>query len=447
MNKFTAFNLKPELISALSDSGFISASPIQEKTIPLLLKKNNVLALAPTGTGKTLAYLIPIINNLIDNQKLQAIIISPTAALMDQIEKVAKDILSKLDYRSDALKVLHSKKDFTRSNPLLILTTLPLVKDIYSKYPVDQLSYIVIDEGDMITFDGFDEYLPVLKGAIAKGLVSFFSASLNIQDIKKVKSYFKIKSVIDVRSSLITSENVKHHYVNLRSIDKVEGLKKLLENINSFKTIVFTSSKNDLYKYASEFKAAGIKFVLLSGDLEKREIKQAIEAFKKPTSRLLLATDYASRGLDIPDVDAIISLDLPKDSDYYFHRAGRAGRFDKGGDSYIFYSEDNEKSVTDLKALIRRGVKGDLIIVSKNGVKFSKGPYVFKNLGKKDQSNDKLQKQIRHAIMETKSNKVKPGYKKKVLKAVEKVKRKHRMKVVRTNIARAGGNANDYHED
>ncbi len=445
--KFSSFNLNKEVISSLTQCGFTTASQIQSKCLPPLLKGENILGLAPTGTGKTLAYLVPIINNLEPDKHLQAIIIVPTIALMDQIREVANDLLSNLSFPTNTLKVIKNKKDYNRSDPSIIITTLSQLKEVYSHYAVNNLKYLIIDEGDMITFDGFNQELSILKNPINKGIVSFFSASLNIQDITKIKRFFKIKNVVDVRSSLITAENVKHHFVNIRSVDKFQALKIMLKELNPYKAIIFCSSKKELYSLDSKLKKDGIDHLLISGDLDKREIKQALKNFADPKSHLLIGSDYASRGLDIPDVDCVISYDLPSKTEYYFHRAGRSGRFNREGDSYIIYSEDDNISVENIKTLLRRGVNGDLIILSKNGLKTSNGPYVFKNLGKKDQSNEKLQKQIRHAVMKTKSDKVKPGYKKKVKKAVEKVKLKHRMKIVRTNIAKSGGNAQDYHED
>ncbi len=444
---FRSFALSNELTTVLSNQGFTKVSSIQAKTIPLLLKKENVLGLAPTGTGKTLAFLVPIISNLVKDGHLQAIIISPTVVLIDQIKSVANKILKDLGYPEDSLKAIKSKADFTKADPLIVVTTLSQLKELFSHYKSENLNYIIIDEGDMVAFDGFEEQLTILKGSIAKGIVSFFSASLSIQNIKRIKSFFNIKNIVDARDEGINNTTISHHLVNIRSSDKYEALKILLKGIKYYKAVLFVSSKKELYQLADKLKNDDIDFLLLSGDLEKREIKKTSDAFSKPQHSLLVASDYASRGLDFKEVDTVISYDLPKDTDYYFHRAGRAGRFYSEGDSFIMYSEDDEKSSSDIKAILRRGVKADLFVISKGELKLTREKYVFKNLGKKDQSTDKLQKQIRHAVMQTKSKKVKPGYKKKVKKAVEKVKRKHRMKVVRTNIAKAGGNAADYHED
>jgi ATP-dependent RNA helicase CshB len=430
----------------LKDSGFTYVSPIQEKVIPRLLKGRSVLALAETGSGKTLAYAVPIVNDLVNSGHVQAVILSPTAALLGQIREVLLSLLKPFSFPEDAIKAIYGNKDITRAHPDIILTTVSLFPKLLSSYPMNDLKRVVIDEGDMIAFDGFDDVLGSLRGPKEKHQISFFSASLNVQDVKRIQKAFGIDEVIDVRAG-ITSAGVDHHLVSIRGLDRKEALRLFLAATKPFKAIVFFSTKDALYETAAVFKEEGIPFLLVEGGLDKRDILRTLEDFKKDENPLLLATDYASRGLDIPDVSAVISYDLPKDSDYYFHRAGRSGRFDRKGDSFVFYDEDEEEEVWKAEELIRRKVSFDALFLSKGGLRKGKSAYQFKNLGKKDQSNDKLQKQIRHAVALSSTHEVKPNYKKKVRKAVEKVKFRHRQKIVLTNIARAGGDVRDFHSD
>ncbi|MFA6829559.1 MAG: DEAD/DEAH box helicase [Bacilli bacterium] len=443
-----SLNLKKEVVEILKDNGFFSFSDIQSQAIPKMLKGESVLGLALTGTGKTLAYLVPIINDLVDDGHVQAVILSPTVGLLDQIKSVCSMFLSALGFPEDSIKSIKGNNDFTRSKPDIILTTPSMYDSLRSHYPFNELKRVIIDEGDMVAFDGFADVLGALKSAKEKKIISFFSASLNIQDIKKVKNTFNISNIVDVRNSLITNKTVLHHLVNYRGNDKDAALSLFLKmKTDLLKSIVFVSRKADLFVLDEYLKDRKIKHFVLHGDMDKRDISKTLSDFNKADFAILLASDYASRGIDISDVHDIISVDLPKDLDYYFHRAGRAGRFNESGDSYVFYSEDDEDSIKKVKDLIRRGVSFDHYILSSDGLKKSKAKYQFKNLGKKDQSNELLQKQIRHAVELTKSNRVKPNYKKKVSREVEKVKEKHRMKVVLTNIARSGGNAADYHVD
>lgn len=444
---FGSTALKKEILDILKDDGFEKMSPIQAKSIPLMIKNKNVLGLAPTGTGKTLSYVLPIVNDLENDGHVQAVILSPIVALLDQIKSVFEEFTLKLGFPSDSVKAIYSQSDFNRAKPLVLLITPSLYTSALSHYPINKLKRVIIDEGDMVIFDGFKEALEALKKARDKKMISFFSASLNVQDIKKVKSTFLINDVVDVRNT-ITSKSVSHHMVNIRQLSKAEALMTFLSEKKPFKTIIFVSKKEDLMNLSIELKKDGLHHLLVHGAMDKREIKKTLDDFRKDEENILLASDYVSRGLDIPDVECIISLDLPKDTQYYFHRAGRAGRFNAPGDSFVFYSEDDEESVKAISDLLRRSTVMDSYIISQGKLKKNKDAYQFRNLGKKDRAeSEQLQKKIRHAVNKNKSTKVKPNYKKKVAKAVDIVKEKHRRKIVLTNIAKNGGNAKDYHVD
>lgn len=442
---FGSLALSKATVDALKEEGFEWLSPIQARAIPALLRGKNVLALSPTGTGKTLSYVVPIVERLDGGEGLQAILLSPTVALLDQVAGVFRALLTDLGIREDALKIARSNKDFTRSHPKILLTTPHLYEQALSRYDTSKLSFVVIDEGDMVTFDGFEDVVSTLQGAIDKGIVSFFSASLGVQEIKRVRKAFHIDTVLDLRES-ITPGGVKHHVVLCKGMAKEEALLSFLSVDHPFKAIVFVSTKEEVRPLEKQIRDLGLPVVSITGEDDKREIRQKIEGFKKAKTGLLLATDYVSRGIDVPDCTEVISADLPLHLDYYFHRAGRTGRFLKKGDSYILLYED-EENTKRARQLVRRGLSFDYLNLTKVGLKETKGAYQFRNLGKKDQSNEKLQKQIRHAVNKTKSRKVKPNYKKKVSRAVDIVKEKHRRHVVLTNIARKGGNARDFHEE
>ena len=442
---FGSLNLKKEVIDALSKEGFLFLSPIQQASIPPLLKHRSVLALAPTGTGKTLSYVVPILNNLEEGDYCQAIVLSPTVALLDQIKDVFLSLLVGCGFHKEDVKVIRARKDFTLLRPKIVLTTPALYPDVLSRLDTKRLSYVIIDEGDMVYFDGFRECLSSLKGAIEKKIVSFFSASLGVQEITRVRKAFQCQETIDLRKT-ITSEGVRHHFVVAKGMDRDDALLSFLRVHDSYKAILFVSRKEDVFPLKKLLADSGRTVLAITGEDDKREIRRKIETFRKEKTGLLLATDYVARGIDVKDCREVISIDLPRNSDYYFHRAGRTGRFLEEGDSYILLYED-EKLLDKARDLVRRGLSFDYLTLSDKGLRPQKGPYQFRNLGKKDQSNERLQKQIRHAIGKTKCDKVKPNYKKKVSKAVDLVKLKHRKKVVLTNIARKGGNATDFHSD
>lgn len=444
---FKSTALNSVLTSALEKEGFVNRSPIQAKVIPLRLKGKNVLGVAPTGTGKTLSYLCPVLSDLKDDGHVQAVILSPTVALLSQIKDVASKLLDDMGFSKGAVKAIYDEKDFTKSSPLIVLITPSLYPKVTSHYPVNELKRVIIDEGDRIAFDGFASCLTSLSKAKERGRISFFSASVKEQDRTRIKKRFHILNVVDVRKE-ITNKSVTHHRVDIRTSSKAEALKAFLEQKKPYKTIAFVSSKEELYKVSEELKKRNVHFLFVHGALDKRLIKQTRDKFRKDEEHLLLASDYVSRGIDIPQVDTIISLDLPFDLDYYFHRAGRAGRFDAPGNSYFFVSDSDEDQLQKAKDLNKRGLIFDTLILSNGILRQSRGNYEFKNRGKKDRAeNEKLQKQIRHAVNKTKTKKVKPNYKKRVKRAVDLVKLKHRKKVVLTNIIKSGGNAQDFHRE
>jgi|GEM_PF-293606 len=446
-----AFRLDQRLVDGLKKQGITKFSDIQGKAIPKLLRKQSVLGLSPTGTGKTLAYVLPSLQDLIDHPEatgVRTIVLSPTVALLFQVQEVFRSFFNDLALPPETVRVLKERRDLLKEKtPKILLSTPALLNEARKSLSFKDVQYVILDEGDMVVYDGFFDDLPVLKTFAEKSLVSFFSASLSIAEINRIKKLFRIRDVVDVRELAVTSLTVRHHLVDRRGLEKNEALLLLLSSplLPSGRRAVFASEKKDVYGLQEFLKKNGVKAYLVTGDLEKREIKQALEAFSKDPYGLLVASDYASRGLDLPDLAAVLSLDLPKDLDYYFHRAGRSGRMGKSGDSYLLYDEDDGKEVQRVLDLIGRKVSFDHFVLSRNGLRASKAPYEFRNLGKKDQSNEKLQKEIRHAVELNKSKKVKPNYKKKVAKAVDRVKEKHRMKVVLTNLAKSGKNARDFH--
>ena len=189
---FGSTALKPEIVNLLKEDGFLTMSDIQAKTIPQLLRGKNVLALSETGTGKTLAFALPILSMLEENDSVEAIILSPTVALLDQIKSVFESFTRRLGFKEDAVKTIYSKNDYNRSKPKIVLTTPTMFLSLSSHYVLANVKHIIIDEGDMILFDGFDDSLKNMAKFIDKKLVSFFSASLKEQQIKGVKSKLKI---------------------------------------------------------------------------------------------------------------------------------------------------------------------------------------------------------------------------------------------------------------
>ena len=231
----------------------------------------------------------------------------------------------------------------------------------------------------------------------------------------------------------MTASNVSHYLIDIRHNDVLTSLVEVIDCIKPYLLLVFASKKetaNEIYSYlrARKYKAA-----LLTGDLDARERKSIIRRVKNDEFTILVCSDMAARGLDIPDVSDVINVDLPNNLEFYYHRAGRTGRFNKTGNCYTFYN--NDKTAKPL-ALIKNGVQFKYFVLRDKELVPGKG--IEKSHPTKRKVDEELQNKIQKAKAQirSKDKKVKPGYKKKQKQAIEKVKAKHRREIIRKDIRR-----------
>lgn len=417
--------LNKNLVDKLSNLNYTICSQIQEKAIPTINKNTiNTICLAPTGTGKTLTYLIPVFNDIKDNL-LNCLIVVPTTTLGEQIFKICQEL--KKNYKDDLsitfLKNEYDLNKFKESANILIIVP-SLIDKLSKSYNLKTLTRVIIDEGDMIAFDGFAEELSSIK-FLTKATIHLFSASLNEHEVNTLKKILGSAKIIDVRENGTNNQNITHYLVDKKHYSNLEAIQKIVEYANPYKTIIFVSNKKDILPLSKELYKNGVDHRTLQGDLDDNIIKNTIKDFKDNKFYILLASDFASRGLDIEDVDCVISIDLPKDLTYYLHRAGRAGRFDRVGKSFVLYTENDETQINNLK---NKNIKFSNLSLTFDGIKEAKK--TFQKPTVKKSNNPVLEAKIKQAARKARSNKVKPNYKKKVKLAVERVKRKHRQGIV-----------------
>ena len=421
--------LSERVIKALNNLSYFECSPIQEKAISALYKNKSILALAPTGSGKTLAYMVPIFNDLDIDKNLQDIIVVPTSALGNQIYSVFQSFKKEMNLNT-SITLLKNENDLNsyKNTAQILIVTPSIFANISKSYNMKDLKRVIVDEADMIAFDGFDDNLVNIKQNYSVP-ISLFSATLNEHEVSQLKKLMHFDVTYDVRENNKTSANVTHHIVDIKHFTTYEALIKLLNAINPYKTIIFVSKNEDLDKISKQLFKDGVDHIVLSGQLNKREIKNAMYDFKDNKSYILLSSDFGARGLDIDDVDTIISVDLPANHiDYYYHRAGRTGRFNNKGNSYVL-AKDGDKAV---KSLLEKDIKFVFHSLTKDGMK-DETKFAPKGRPAKAK-NEKLEQEIKRVARKTRSTKVKPCYKKKVRWAVEQVKRRHKEKIIKTNI-------------
>lgn len=433
--KFSSYSLDKELLSSLNKNGYIEATPIQEKTLVKALKGQSFIAKSETGSGKTHAYLIPLINNLSPEiNKVQSIIIEPTIELCLQAHNFAEEIQKSFPYfKSTVFASSVLKEDVSGINkcelPTILITTPGRLKELLFVNKIIETRFIksiVLDEADMLLEgDNSVDVIDIMDKIDAKQKM-IFTATMKEHQISSLKKLFSINDMIDVNRKNYSSNNVSHHFVDIKHRHLDEALKIFLSTVNPYFTLIFASKKKLINEVYTKLCHDGINCTLISGDISIRERKNILKRVNDGEFSIVLCSDLASRGLDLEMVSHVISLDIPENIDYYYHRAGRTGRYKNHGDSYIFY--DDELNVK-AKNQLEKKLSFDYLILRNEGLKIDKK---HSSLPKK--KNEKLEAEIKKELAKVRSKKVKPGYKKKMKEAVKRAKENHKKKIIMENL-------------
>ena len=431
------------MIEALKKQNYIEPSPVQLKIIPKALQGKSLLCQSETGSGKTHAYLIPLIEKIDTSlPRLQAIIITPSRELSRQVYEFARpfqDYFQKLKIR-----LISSEEDRTASSsglsiaPHIVIGTPGRLKDILSdSYELNLrgVKTLVLDEADMLMELGYFDSIDALYSLLGENVQTMvFSATLEEGLKHRLEKYIGTNFSFDNEDNKASS-NVTHHLVDIKHVGKIEALKNFLSIKNPYLAIVFASKKEDVRKTYDALKEDGYSVTMFSSDLESRKRRSTIKLIKDNKFQIIVASDLLARGIDIEDVTDVISLDLPNELEYYYHRAGRTGRFNKKGDSYVFYNSDSTRLPNEL---IKKGVKFDFLILKNNELAPDPvGLLPKKKFTKKKPLSEEESKEIKIAKAKTRSKQVKPAYKKKQKWAVERVKNKYRRKAIQKSIRKA----------
>lgn len=435
---FKAINLSNKMISSLQRQGFYEPSEIQIRSIPKALKGETLMVQSATGTGKTLAFLIPIIENIdFRNQSIQAIIIVPTRELAQQVYDFAIPFTKefsdlKIKLFKSGIEKEESSKGLSILPHIAIGTPGRLADILVNSVSLKTVNTIVLDEADMLLREGFFGEIDKIVEKTNKPRFLVYSATLESNLSHELERYIGPNMPV-INEETMTSSNVTHYLVDIRHNDVISSLINTIEIIKPYLLLVFASKKETANEIYSSLRAKKYKAALLTGDLSARERKSVIRQVKNDDVYILVCSDMAARGLDIPDVSDVINVDLPNNLEFYYHRAGRTGRFNKKGNCYTFYNNDK---VAKPLALIQNGIKFKYLVLKEN--EFLEGHPIQKTHQTRRKVDEELQNEIRKikAKTSTKNKKVKPGYKKKTKQAIEKAKQKHRREIIRKDIRR-----------
>ena len=435
---FKGINLSSQMIASLNRQGFTNPSQIQLRAVPKALKGETLMVQSATGTGKTLAFLVPIIEKVdFLNQNIQAIIIAPTRELAQQIYDFAIPFTKEFPN----LKIKLFKSGIEREEsaqglsipPHIAIGTPGRLADILpGKVSLKLVNTVVLDEADMLLREGFFGEIDKIVDQTNKPRFLVYSATLESNLAHELEKYIG-PNIPVINEETMTASNVTHYLIDIRHNDVLTSLVEVIEAIKPYLLLVFASKKETANELYAGLRARKYKAALLTGDLDTRERKSIIRRVKDGEFYILVCSDMAARGLDIPDVTDVINVDLPNNLEFYYHRAGRTGRFNKTGNCYTFYS--NDKTAKPL-ALIKNGVVFKYKVL-RDG-QLVDGKAIEKSHPTKRKVDEELQNKIQKVKAQTRSKdkKVKPGYKRKQKEAIEKVKKQHRREIIRKDIRR-----------
>ena len=356
--RFEDLGLCPEIMKAVKNMGFEEASPIQAKAIPAMLEGKDIIGQAQTGTGKTAAFGIPLLEKIDPkNKKLQAIVLCPTRELAIQ---VAEEIRNLAKYMH-AIKVLpiYGGQEIVKqirslkSGTQLIIGTPGRVMDHMRRKTVkmENVHTVVLDEADEMLNMGFREDIEtILEGVPEERQTVLFSATMPKPILDITKRFQKNAELIKVTKKELTVPNIEQFYYEVKPKNKEEVLSRLLDIYNPKLSVIFCNTKKQVDLLVNGLLGRGYFAAGLHGDMKQAQRYRVMDRFRKGKTEILVATDVAARGIDVEEVEAVFNYDLPQDDEYYVHRIGRTGRAGRVGRSFSFVTG---KEVYKLKEIQR----------------------------------------------------------------------------------------------
>ena len=341
--KFNEFNLSPAILKGIEAMGFEEASPIQAQSMAPLLEGRDVIAQAQTGTGKTAAYGIPMLERVEKKGSLQGLVLCPTRELCLQVANE----LANLGAYKKGVKILpvyggtsiERQIRALKGGVQIVVGTPGRVMDHMRRKTLrfDDLSMAILDEADEMFDMGFrDDMRTILDETPADRQTCFFSATME-KDIMDFSAKFqRDPEIIRIKHKQLTVENIEQYYLEMKASMKPEILSRLVDIYDPTLAIVFCNTKKRVDDLVSEMASRGYAVDGLHGDLKQNQRDAVMKRFRNSSIDMLVATDVAARGIDVGDVDMVVNYDLPQDEEYYVHRIGRTARAGRKGLSFSF---------------------------------------------------------------------------------------------------------------
>ena len=340
-NSFNELNINNSIVVGLEKQNITIPTGIQETAIPFALENKDIIAEAHTGTGKTLAFLIPIFEKInIEKREMQAIILAPTHELVVQIESQIKLLSTNSGINVTSLSIMGESniekqiKKLKEVKPHIIVGSPGRILDLIKKKKITAhtIKTIVLDEADNLLSKNKPVIIKdIIKSTMKDRQLMFFSASINKETLNLAKTLVKDVEIIKIENKSEINPKIEHICILGSLRDRFENLRKLLAAEQPQRAIVFVNNNTDLRQINEKLQYHKVKSTAIYGNASKEERQRALDAFRRGKCNVLVSSDLSARGLDIPEVSHIISLDFPVNPDEYLHRAGRTARGDNSG--------------------------------------------------------------------------------------------------------------------
>lgn len=351
---FKEFNLDSKVYKAVARCGYDTPTPVQEAAIPVILEGSDLIACAQTGTGKTAAFMLPLLTKFASEarspKETYALILAPTRELAQQITEAAKNYGKFLSFNVVSLvggvSYFHQNKDLTRGAQILVATPGRLIDYIkQKKVDLSKIKMLVLDEADRMLDMGFIEDVEYISKLMpAKKQTLLFSATVDEQIKRIIKKLMHNPKHLNLSQQSISAPRITQSFYKVDSMhEKTQLLVHLLKEKQVFKSIIFSATKANTDRLAKNLRNYGFSAAALHGDMKQNARNRTVTQLRQGKIQVLVATDVAARGIDIQDISHVINYDLPHFSEDYVHRIGRTGRAGKEGNAISFVSSIDHK--------------------------------------------------------------------------------------------------------
>lgn len=360
MNNFSNFDLSNESRKALEGLGFKNPTPIQSKAIPVGLSGQDILANAQTGSGKTIAFALPLIEKIKNNTNSSGLILTPTRELAKQIFSVVNIILSYHEKIRSILLIggegIYTQSNSLKKSPQIIIGTPGRINDHLDRgsLNINNCDLVVLDETDKMLEMGFEfQVRDILKAIKNKKQMLMFSATLPNQIIKLSSKYSNNPQRISIQQNEVLNFNIKQDVIKVSPKDKFKELSNQIKKRDG-SILVFVKTKYGTEKLSKRLKKDGIKSTALHGGLRQNKRSRIMDNFRDEKFRIMIATDIASRGIDVPHIEHVINYDLPQAPEDFVHRIGRTARAGSVGEALSFITPNDSKIWKSIEMTLQR---------------------------------------------------------------------------------------------